>query len=56
MSNILTLIQEDDCIELVPYGVQVRYPYQLDVEEEDMVSAIECAERIEKFIRGKIER
>lgn len=24
-------IIEDECIELVPYGVQVRYPYQLDV-------------------------
>ncbi|MBK1810776.1 HEPN domain-containing protein [Clostridium sp. YIM B02505] len=36
---------EDECIELVPYGVQVRYPYQLDVTEDDMTSAIECAEK-----------
>ena len=41
---------EDECIELVPYGVQVRYPYQLDVTEEDIISAIECAEKIKKFI------
>lgn len=46
---------EDECIELVPCGVQVRYPYQLDVTEEDMVSAIQCAKKIEKFIKGKIE-
>lgn len=48
-------IIEDECIELVPYGVQVRYPYQLDVTEDDMISAIYCAEKIEKFIKGKIE-
>jgi HEPN domain-containing protein len=47
---------EDECIELVPYGVQVRYPYQLDVAEDDMISAIECAERIEIFVKGKIEK
>ena len=45
---------EDECIELVPYGVQVRYPYQLDVTEDDMISAINCAEKIENFVRGKI--
>ena len=33
-------IIEDECIELVPYGVQVRYPYQLDVTDNDMISAI----------------
>ena len=47
-------IIEDECIELVPYGVQVRYPYQLEVIEDDMISAINCAEKIESFIRGKI--
>jgi len=47
---------EDECIELVPYGVQVRYPYQLDVTEEDMINAIKCAEKIESFIRGKMDK
>lgn len=42
---------EDDCIELVPYGVQVRYPYQLEVNEDDVNNAIISAERIEKFIQ-----
>ena len=43
---------EDDCIELVPYGVQVRYPYQLEVNEEDMNNAIISAKRIEQFIES----
>ena len=47
-------IIEDECIELVPYGVQVRYPYQLDVTDNDMISAINCAEKIENFVRDKI--
>lgn len=46
-------IIEDECIELVPYGVQVRYPYQLEVNEVDMINAIKCAEKIEKFIKNK---
>lgn len=41
---------EDECIELLPYGVAVRYPYQLEVTEEDMKSAIKCALKIQKFV------
>lgn len=40
----------DECIELVPYGVQVRYPYQLELIESDIKSAIVCAEKIQSFI------
>ena len=40
-------------MELVPYGVQVRYPYQLYVTDNDIISAINCAEKIENFVRGK---
>lgn len=36
---------EDDCIELVLYGVQVRYPYQLEVSSEDMEIALESAKK-----------
>lgn len=46
---------EDECIELVPYGVQVRYPYQLEVNEEDMNNAIYSAEKIQKFIASKLK-
>lgn len=41
---------ENECLELIPYGVQVRYPYELEVNEQDMKSAIACAEKIQKFI------
>jgi hypothetical protein len=44
----------DECIELVVYGVQVRYPYELEVNERDMRFAIECAEKIEKFLKDKL--
>ena len=29
-------------------------PYQLDVTDNDMISAINCAEKIENFVRDKI--
>ena len=41
---------EDECLELIPYGVQVRYPYELEVNEQDMKSALACAEKIQRFI------
>ena len=44
---------EDDCIELVDYGVQVRYPFHLDLEEYDMKKAIESANAIKDFILCK---
>ena len=45
---------EDNCIELVPYGVQARYPYQLEVTEDDMKKAIDSAEKVQKFIEDKL--
>lgn len=47
---------EDECIELVPYGVQVRYPYELEVTEQDMVAAVKCATEIQTFITSRIEK
>ena len=33
----------DSCIELTPYGVQVRYPAHLELDETDMENALrEC--------------
>lgn len=34
--------------------MQVRYPYQLEVNEEDMNNAITSAERIEQFIESTV--
>lgn len=49
------LIQEQ-CIELIPYGISVRYPYQLEVSEEDMMLAIKSSEEILKFIENKLKQ
>lgn len=46
---------EDDAIELVDYGVQVRYPFHLELEEYDMRKAIESADRIKIFVLNKAE-
>ncbi len=41
---------EDDCIELTDYGVEVRYPFHIDVEDIDVKEAIQSAERIKEII------
>lgn len=46
---------EEDCIELVDYGVHVRYPFHIDLEEYDMKKALESAYNIENFIRNIIK-
>lgn len=46
---------EDDAIELVDYGVQVRYPFHLEIEEYDMKKAIESAEKIKEIVLNKVE-
>lgn len=46
---------DDECIELVAYGVQVRYPYELEVNIQDMKTAIVCAEKIQKLIEDKLK-
>ena len=45
---------EDDCVDLVSYGVQVRYPYEMMIEERDMKEAIESAKRIMAFIEQRV--
>lgn len=39
-----------DCINLTDYGIQTRYPFELEINEEDMNSAIQSAARIQKFV------
>lgn len=48
-------ILEDDCLSLTDYGVQVRYPFHIDVTEEDMKMAIKSATRIKNFILENIK-
>lgn len=47
---------ENDCIELVDYGIQTRYPYHIDLEENDMKEAIVSADKVKKFILSKAEQ
>jgi len=40
----------DDCVNLTDYGVQTRYPFELEIHEEDMILAIKSAETIQMFV------
>jgi len=40
----------DECVNLTDYGVQTRYPFELEIHREDMILAIKCAEKIQTFI------
>ena len=40
----------DACIELTDYGVQSRYPFNMDIIEGDMLIALKSAEEIKDFI------
>lgn len=41
---------EEECIELVDYGVEVRYPLNIHIEEYDVKSALTSAKKIKKII------
>ncbi len=43
------------CIELSPYGVQTRYPSNLDLSNTDMQCAISMCHLIDKFVRIKLK-
>jgi HEPN domain-containing protein len=45
---------DDDCIELTDYGVTVRYPFHLDLQDSDVTHAIKSAESIASFVQSKI--
>lgn len=44
----------DLCIDLVDYGVNVRYPYHIEISDEDVKLAIGNAEKTINFILGNI--
>jgi len=47
---------EDDCQVLNPYAVEVRYPgFEASYGDQDAYSALERAERIRRFVRGRLE-
>ena len=44
----------DACIELTDYSVSVRYPYHIEVSEEDVKLAIISAQVVMNFVLHKI--
>jgi HEPN domain-containing protein len=44
---------EDDCLMLTDYAVNIRYPFPLEINENDMGVALQGAERIKKFVLSK---
>ena len=44
----------EDCLLLTDYGVNIRYPYPLELNEEDMQLALKNAENIKSFVTNKI--
>lgn len=43
---------EEDCIELVDYAVVTRYPFYLDMREDEMLSALVRARKIRDFVQS----
>ena len=41
-------------INMYPKPIEVRYPYQLEVTEDDMKNVIDSAEKVQKFIEDKL--
>ena len=46
---------EEACVRLTAYGVQPRYPMEIELSEGDMWQAINDADQIMSFIAQRIE-
>lgn len=46
----------DACVELTPYGVQVRYPSNLELDETDMRCALRECRNIHEFVHQLFEQ
>ena len=46
----------DSCVELTPYGVQARYPANLELETSDMDCALKECEKLHDFVCSFIGR
>ena len=44
----------EDCLLLTDYGVNIRYPYPLELDKNDMRLALRNAGNIKSFVEGKI--
>lgn len=44
---------EEECLRLTDYGVNIRYPYPMDLDENDMKLAIKDSDKIFNFVLKK---
>jgi HEPN domain-containing protein len=45
---------EEDCLILTDYGVNIRYPFPMDVNETDMEVALQRAHKIKDYVLAKV--
>lgn len=45
---------DNDCIELTDYGVQMRYPFHLEIDTNDVKKAIESSQKVIELIKKLI--
>lgn len=46
----------DACAELTPYGVQIRYPSELELNEADVHNALSACKAVNAFVREYLNR
>lgn len=44
-----------ECSRLTPYGIQARYPFSIEIEENDMKIALDDAKTILNFVEAKFD-
>ncbi len=49
-------IIEEECLMLTDYGVNVRYPYPLNLDESDMKLALKNSAKIKTFVLKILEK
>ena len=45
----------EECLRLTDYGVNIRYPYPMDLNKSDMKIALKDSQKIKAFILSKIK-
>lgn len=45
---------EEECLNLTDYGVQARYPFNLELNEVDAYLAIKSAEKTQAFLHKRV--
>ena len=44
---------EEDCLLLTDYGVNIRYPFPMDIDESDMETALKRGQKIKDYVLAK---